>query len=782
MPLDFGVTDSPLERLLLSAARSESLETQLSRWHRFAGEPTWLELQALKIMGAVGSWERSRFAHADDVRTAARLAAQADKWTCPGVYLIANPILSGVATRAAPGQWHDARKGESTSDAEIARRSVLFIDVDARRPKGTSATDEEVAHTRRVARSIYDQIATILGNDQPLALGASGNGRADLLALDHLDVAEAGRRHQAILVALAAKYTDEHVEIDRVVHDAKRLIPCWGTTKRKGAPGIPERPHRRSALICSDEVTRVSMADLDRLLDALRRGLADEVQRDIDRALGLKVHRVTPAPTSHQRTRSDDTPFTRANALDVADVLSWLGLMSDDRPICPGCGLSDAGVAIVREGLKCSHSRCAGKGVRDGFRTCVDLVAEKHGVSAREAVIELAERFDFKGFPTDTDRGDTTATENSTPSEDPDWVAHVTEGDDHTSGPAIALLDGPQLAVPLPPLEYLIKEIGLVAGGGAPHQAAGYGYTGKTIAWQSAALSLSSGRSVWGAYAGRTLRRVAHVDMEQGERLTRRRYQRLARGMNVDLSQLRDTLVVAVMPPISLSERCADDWERLMYGRDLILIDSLRAATGGEDENASGIRVGLDMLGGLSERTGCRPFVIHHARKPSDGDSGARYAIRGSSAIYDACDSVYVFSAAKGEPVAVENVKARSHGEPAEPVSLVIEDVDIDGDPKAGLRVLVHGIELVAERREEREAKTERIRTARDVATLRDVLSSFPGLATREIRIRSRLSGVRYTAAVVALGSDIEIREEVCGGKRLTRHYLRGGHCKPEAT
>lgn len=35
---------------------------------------------------------------------------------------------------------------------------------------------------------------------------------------------------------------------------------------------------------------------------------------------------------------------------------------------CPGCGEADKGVAIVGNGLKCQHARCAGKGVRAGSR------------------------------------------------------------------------------------------------------------------------------------------------------------------------------------------------------------------------------------------------------------------------------------------------------------------------------------------------------------------------------------------------------------------------------
>lgn len=250
------------------------------------------------------------------------------------------------------------------------------------------------------------------------------------------------------------------------------------------------------------------------------------------------------------------------------------------------------------------------------------------------------------------------------------------EGGDAPTNTRIALLDGPALAEPLPPLEYLIREIGLAAGGGAPHLGAGYGFTGKTITWQAAGLALVAHRSVWGAYKAPKPFRVVHVDLEQGERLTRRRYQRLALAMGIELAKLGDGLAVAVMPPLSLSAEHADAWREIMTGRDLAIVDSLRAATAGADENDSGIRAGLDMLGSLSEATGCRALVIHHARKPAGDEDAGRYAIRGSSAIYDACDSVYVFSAAKGEPVLVEHVKARSHGEPTEPIALVIEDVE----------------------------------------------------------------------------------------------------------
>jgi len=356
----------------------------------------------------------------------------------------------------------------------------------------------------------------------------------------------------------------------------------------------------------------------------------------------------------------------------------------------------------------------------------------------------------------------------------PDWCAHVDGDDAPAARTAVHLLDGAALAAPLPPLAYLVREIGMVAGSGAPHLLAGYGFVGKTIVAQALLLSLASGRTVWGGFAPSGLRRVLHVDCEQGERLTRRRYQRLAYGMGVDLAFLGDALAVAVMPPITLAPTHARAWGDLMTGRDVIVVDSLRAATPGADENASEIRAAIDMLGVASEATGCRAIIVHHARKPSADDPGGRYALRGSSAIFDACDGAYLCSAAKGEPIAVEMVKARSHGEPCEPLALVIEDVASAEDPKAGLRIAAYGQELLASQRAHRENAERTARVARDAVAARDAIAKHPGIGVRELRQLAGLSGDRLAMALASLGEAIEVCQIAQGRTRTTAHYIRG--------
>jgi hypothetical protein len=339
----------------------------------------------------------------------------------------------------------------------------------------------------------------------------------------------------------------------------------------------------------------------------------------------------------------------------------------------------------------------------------------------------------------------------------------------------LKLLFGAELAAELPPLSYLIEAIGMVDGSGAPHLFAGYGFSGKTVALQSAMLSLAAGRGVWGVHLTQP-RRVIHVDLEQGDRLTRRRYQRLALGMGLDLHEIGDNIAVAIMPPIRLTIEHEQRWLELMTGRDLIVVDSFRAAVGGEDENSSAIRAHLDFLGTLSERTNCRAAVIHHARKPPIVPSGnsPSFDVRGSGAIFDACDCVYQMGAAQGEPVKVQHTKARSHGEPVEDFALVIEDVEVEGDPRAALRVVVRGLELLDERREANE-EARRVKQSRaDASRVMAAIQKRPGLGTRELRAILRLSGDRFAAAIIELGAKVDSRadrEPGRGGQAPIHHY-----------
>jgi hypothetical protein len=244
-----------------------------------------------------------------------------------------------------------------------------------------------------------------------------------------------------------------------------------------------------------------------------------------------------------------------------------------------------------------------------------------------------------------------------------------------------------KLCMPLPPVNYLVPALGI--GVGAPAMFAGYGFTGKTAVAQDLALSVASGTDFLGLYRARK-GRVLHLDFEQGARITTDRYQRLAKGKGVDLASLADdALRVGVFPVVRLSDQDAEEVLSAAFeGIALVVIDSLRACAPGVDENSSEVREVLDQVNRACEKSGTTALFVHHARKPKEGDGGnATFAIRGSSGIFDACGSVFVFEGFKGGPSTVRHQKCRNRGTLVDDFGFSVEDVEFNGDNRAGLRV-----------------------------------------------------------------------------------------------
>ena len=249
------------------------------------------------------------------------------------------------------------------------------------------------------------------------------------------------------------------------------------------------------------------------------------------------------------------------------------------------------------------------------------------------------------------------------------------------------LVDINALAAPLAPVPWVCQPFGLAPG--FITLVAGYGYSGKTMALQSLAVSVASGCSVWGVWSCRK-GRVLHLDYEQGLRLNQDRYQRLARGMGFELRDLPvGTLTVACLPRVYLDENgLQDELVKLVEGYTLVIVDSLRAAFPHADENSSEVRSYLDILSRVSERTGATFIVIHHARKPNGPNGGgAKYAIRGSSALFDAGQSVFIFEGEKNEPTRVVHDKDRIRGKTIEDFGLVTEDIAGETGPNHALIV-----------------------------------------------------------------------------------------------
>jgi hypothetical protein len=639
----------PAEQALAVALR-EPLRANLGRWIRYAcyraGEP--IELQALNVR--FGNSERTYYAHATSVGAAVSLLEKAGtEYECPGLYIIGNPVNPAVATRAHVDEWHAMGfKGVGTSDNEIARRVHLFADIDAIRPKGTSATAEQVAATAGVGVRVYNRLSAILEGDDALGYGHSGNGRSVFIALADLPTETSLPIVRGILAALNLLERTPATEIDCSVSDAKRLVPAWGTTKRKGSPGIQTHPHRRTAFTCSRNVRRVALRELETVLSTLREDLDAEGRAAVDKAMGVKPK----ASTQPRDPRASDsgTAWERANDVDPIAVAEWLGCMSDGRATCPGCGESDAGVAVLDHGFKCSHRRCSAKG-RNGFRSNVDLVMEVKHLSNVQAVNELAERFGFEPLSS-------------------------SKTTDKAASDSVFRIWSPQeIWAPLPPPDYLVD--GLLVRG-ALMLIVAYGASLKTWLLQDGALSTAVGVPWLHRFACKKGDALI-VDFEAGDYELRRRAHLIAHGRQFEIPI--EGFAFVSMPRYSLaSEEFFEALRPLAERYAFIGIDSLSAGSAGIDENDARFASSLYRLKAIASETGCVIVVLHHSKKLGEAkDTDEREMVRGTSAIFNAADVLCVLFRSKDEGSFVcKQIKSRG-GKPVSPFVVRVDDLDEGG-------------------------------------------------------------------------------------------------------
>ena len=241
-------------------------------------------------------------------------------------------------------------------------------------------------------------------------------------------------------------------------------------------------------------------------------------------------------------------------------------------------------------------------------------------------------------------------------------IARCEAGDPVKGSDPLPLVSWVEVAAPRPPVKWTIEELGITYG--AVTIIGGAGGGGKTMALQAMLVAIASGRPVWGQFPVQQGRGV-HIDYEQGDRITATRYQRIANAMGVELLDLpRDSFALATLPRFSMKadQATEDTIARVCTDARVAVIDAFRGAFPEARENDSDVRKHLDMLQHASERTGCAIIVIAHSRKITEKDNDPRSSLRGSSALYDAAQTVYMLDGENGRPTRVHNTKDRVVG------------------------------------------------------------------------------------------------------------------------
>ncbi len=341
-------------------------------------------------------------------------------------------------------------------------------------------------------------------------------------------------------------------------------------------------------------------------------------------------------------------------------------------------------------------------------------------------------------------------------SRDERTTSYVRKSESATLAPFISIDD---LFAPQPEAAFLVRALGIAPG--AATGIFGQGYVGKTIVGQDLIMSVALGERLWGLYETRRGRCI-HFDHEQGQRVTAMRYQRLAKTREVWKEDLRDWLDVAIYPRLNLTTKDAEDhYARLFDGHAMALIDALKGVTPGIDENSSEIRDYMGILSRAAERTGCAAVLLHHAGKTAQGGERPRKESgRGSSAIFDECQSVFVLTAGKGEPIRVSHEKDRELGALLPDFGLRIDDVPVGEDRKGGLQVTHMDSEQMSQ------GKPNAI--AALIARVLTIVKGNPNCSGRFVR--SECKGARLT--------DVDLALEEAERKNLVQNAGTEKHAK----
>lgn len=202
------------------------------------------------------------------------------------------------------------------------------------------------------------------------------------------------------------------------------------------------------------------------------------------------------------------------------------------------------------------------------------------------------------------------------------------------TGDALAALGNVRdLSKPPAPLDYLVA--GLELAPGRCSMVAGYSNVGKTVATQALAFAVAMGHPVWGKFRAKCTK-VIHCDWEAGD-VVLENYTRLANAAGVSNELLADRIHVIDMSILITASDIETKLVEAIRSRSagLVVIDVLRAAAAGVDENKAEITVPLYALRRVSVATGATILVLHHEKKPNEDKRGqVEHMISGHAGIH----------------------------------------------------------------------------------------------------------------------------------------------------
>lgn len=170
------------------------------------------------------------------------------------VYITLNHINEACYDREQKDKFIRNAKA-TTSDNDIDGYEWLFIDLDPKRPAGTSSTDEQVEKSKALGNKVY-KFMSDLGFEKPVT-ALSGNGVHLLYKIELANEPDRKKLIETSLKTLSMLFSDSEIEVDRKNFNPARICKLYGTMAQKGT-NSEERPHRLSRLIGNPDDLRAT--------------------------------------------------------------------------------------------------------------------------------------------------------------------------------------------------------------------------------------------------------------------------------------------------------------------------------------------------------------------------------------------------------------------------------------------------------------------------------------------------------------------------------------------
>ena len=260
-----------------------------------------------------------------------------------GIYATINEVSPSCWGRSQTNVILQSPKS-TTSDADIARRTTLLLDVDPRRASDTNATDAEIQSAHLVAAKVYSFLEA-QGFEKP-AVAFSANGYHLYYHIDLDNTTDSTEIIRDCLLVLDMMFSDEYATVDTSVFNASRIAKIIGTSSNKGVSTI-ERPQRQSSFLRVPDEFKVT-----------------------DAAYIRKVAAMLPKPeqpsrqNNYTRESFDLESFISAHGIGVAKRSRFQGgekLVLEQCPFDQNHKAPDAAIFRMDSGaigFRCLHNSC----------------------------------------------------------------------------------------------------------------------------------------------------------------------------------------------------------------------------------------------------------------------------------------------------------------------------------------------------------------------------------------------------------------------------------------